>query len=46
MDGRTFNCREENVLHQILTTSVVKPSLEEPFIDMNKRRCPGSDRER
>jgi hypothetical protein len=28
MDGRTFNCREENVLHQILATSVVKPSLD------------------
>jgi hypothetical protein len=26
--GRTFNCKEENVLHQILAISVVRPSLD------------------
>lgn len=28
MAGRTFSCSEENVLHQILATSVVRPSLD------------------
>jgi hypothetical protein len=28
MNGRTFSCKEENVLHQILAISVVMPSLD------------------